>query len=102
MANVIEILCKEEMSSLKGVLENALREMSLEDKAMVLGELAEIHIKWFLAVSEVLVGSYGIHGDLDNVDPELQREIIDVMNQLNSYMEVSKNLKDIVYKLRRS
>ena len=74
----------------------ALKEMSLASKIMLLEELMSVYSEWLGIVSEVLVGSEGVQKEISPYNVDARYRIMKTMEQLYGTSDVYKALDELV------
>ncbi|WP_258084751.1 hypothetical protein [Thermococcus thermotolerans] len=77
-------------------LDEALKEMGMASKIMVLEELMAIYTEWVSMVSEVLVGPYGVRKNVSTYRVDAHYKIMKTMEKVYSTGEAYKALDDLI------
>ena len=74
----------------------ALREMGLASKVMLLEELMSVYSEWLNLVGEVLVGSEGVQKEISPYNVDARYRIMKTMEKLYGTSDVYKALDELV------
>ncbi len=80
-------------------LDKALEGATLATKVQILEELMAIYTEWVSMVSEVLVGSYGVKGDISAYRVDAHYKIMKTMEKVYATSEAYKVLDDLIHGL---
>jgi len=77
-------------------LNEALKEMEMALKIIVLEELMAIYTEWASMVSEVLIGSHGVRKDISAYSVETHYRIIKTMEKVYGTSDAYKALDELI------
>ncbi|NJE30755.1 hypothetical protein E3E38_06825 [Thermococcus sp. 18S1] len=77
-------------------LDEALKDMQMASKVMVLDELMAIYTEWVSMVSEVLVGPYGLRKDIGAYRVDSHYKIMDTMAKVYATSDAYKALDELI------
>ena len=80
-------------------LEEALKEMGMASKVMVLEELMALYTEWISMVGQVLVGPHGIRKDVSAYRVEAHYRIMKTMEKVYSTSDAYKALDELIRSL---
>ncbi len=80
-------------------LDEALKEMGMASKIMVLEELMAIYTEWVSMVGEVLVGPYGVRKNVSTYRVDAHYKIMKTMEKVYSTGEAYKALDELIRSL---
>ncbi|NJE75558.1 hypothetical protein [Thermococcus sp. ES12] len=80
-------------------LNEALQEMGMASKVMILEELMTVYIEWVSMVSEVLVGPYGLRKNIGAYRVDAHYKIMNTMGKVYATSEAYKALDDLIRSL---